>query len=495
MQGTQGRIRETAAIGLEWIALAVAAVASPILLAGGVSAAARGAFLLLTVAALLVSVFSMIVAGECRILRSFLWAPMLAVLALGGLQLFPAAVRYIPNATPDWLAVDPARSSFAVSLDRGETVGTLAWLSAAAVLVFVLTAHVRTMTRLCAVVGLLAAVLAGAGTAGWLQSAFTAPAFPEAQFPLQPGLAAWLGEIYFSPAHMRDAACVPSDVESAAGTYPFFFSQTPCGSIFGGRGDGVLWTAAVALVFPMVLCVCMHLARTAAVGGFPTRGRSNLAFGLWWGGVGMAAVAAWRFDPLIVPLAATVSCACLVLFVAPDERLRALRWCGGAWVVIVAVVAARFALLGPEDFAARSRAWADDSVAATRIVNDVPWLGCGLGAFRDVWSAYRPNPGADASRVSSAMSFAAEIGVIGALIVGLAFTYGFARAVWVRPRLGDDARTVLAGAFAAAAAAIVLALCDGAMAAAPSLAIGALVLAAAARGAADGFPREAPTPA
>jgi hypothetical protein len=497
MLGTQRRFREAAAVGFEWGALtfAGAAVASPILLAGGVSAAAQGVFILSTAVALLLSVVSMVVSGEFRILRSFLWAPLLAVLTVGFLQLVPAAGRCIPKAAPDWLAEDAA-PAYAVTLNRGETVQVLAWLTAAAVLVFVLAAHVRTMTRLCTVVGLFATVLAGAGMAGPLETVLEAPTAPRAQLALEPGLAAWLGEIYFTPALTCAAPRVPQNVASAAGeNFTFFVSQTPNRPLFSEWDDGAWWAASVALVFPLALSVCVHLAASGPLGGFPTRGRSKLAFVLWCGVVVMAAVASWRSDPLIAGLAATVSCSSLVWFIGEEDRSTALRWCGGAWLVVAAAVAARFALLGPEEIAGRFRAWTDDSVAAARVVSDLPWLGCGLGAFRDVWFAYQPHPEADASRVNGVMTLAAQMGVVGALFVGVSFTYGFVRAFWVRPELGSEARIALAGGLGGAGVIFVLALCGGGIAAAPTLAIGAFVVATAARGAADGFPREAPTPA
>lgn len=436
-------MRNSVARFCEWtaIVLATLAMTSGFVLGSGESAAAHSVFVALAAAALASSFVSMLVEGKFRIVRSPLWFCALAILAIGFLQILPNGTAALPDGLFQATEPDVVPRAASISIDRAATLESLVWLTSALVIVFVLSSHVRTASRLCAVTAAMSVVLGLSGFVGFLQTLSGRQDTLGGLLSLNDSRTPAVVQQIFAPVGNSSVwAAVGGPTDGV-----FFLPESTRQRYFGGMLSPEHFAACVIVGLPLLLAMVVYLSGFAGTGGWRTHGESKIGHLLWALGLCLAGTAAWFGDRVLVAGLIFVLLAVTSILVGRGERRRSLPRFLLASAVLSVVAGTAIAVSGLPNLGDRYHAWLADVMALTSMIRDYPWLGSGLGTGPEMTSLYLA-PTDTALRASSLTVLLGEIGLVGGAILASGFLYTVARLLWKYTSLERDGKVALAGA-------------------------------------------------
>jgi hypothetical protein len=418
------------------LAALVLSASSGMLLGSGVSATARGVFVVLASSAFVLAVLAMGLAGRLRVVASPLWWALLLVPILGVAQWWPGISSLSASVGI------PAESLG--SLHRHATLHQVIWWSAGLLYVAAWTMQVRTMSRAVSVASILTLVLWGVGLVGWGQSLLGRGELMGWVSLDDPRLPAVVSDVFSTRSAAGLLAYRPWESTSSL-EVPMYFPMHHRADLFGGFLSARDWSACVVVLLPMLMGVCVYLGGFAGVGGWRTHQQSRQMSLLWLVGLAMVATSAWMGDPVTVPTVATLSLFVVVVMVSAEDRKRAYGL-GIAYLLAMGGVCGAYALMkGTPAFASTLERWIADNRTLVDVFGEHWLLGTGLGTFGDIWPSYRSAPASLPHQVSSLAVWIVETGVVGGAMLALATLYVLIRALVVCRRLDAGGRAMLAG--------------------------------------------------
>lgn len=301
--------------------LLMTAVASGLVLAGGISSSARTLFILLSVLSAACLFVAMLLTGRIRLLKSPLWIGALAIAALGCLQLAPVLSLASPRAV--------SAQAFAPSVDRLATLDALVWLLAASLLFWVASDQLRTTGRLAHLVLILSTVVLLTGGVSIASQMVTLPEPAAQSGPMADLLTASTGLSGSSPwsrvhpttpsgqASTLDQPSTPGRLPILAASSPLdpavWFARSGVGEnnpTFGGLPNRETWILLASLLLP--LCLACGLNQWAESTSFA----ASEMWTTWEGLRGLllllvtvlfAAMLGWMATPLEILRAAAIA--------------------------------------------------------------------------------------------------------------------------------------------------------------------------------------------
>lgn len=201
------------------------------------------------------------------------------------------------------------------------------------------------------------------------------------------------------------------------------------------RGDGVPGTFVNRNHFAGLLAICLPFCLAMAIASFQMRRRKTSCWAVECA-IGVAAatlayagiLASLSRAGFLVATCATGLVAIVVLSAAEEPGVRKIGLFAPAGMALLgmflflpsAALVERFAALtdaGQMDLEFRVGLWKD----TLSLIADYPWFGCGLGAFRAVFSSYKSNaPHYDVDYAhNDYLQVLAEVGLLGAFSVAL----------------------------------------------------------------------------
>jgi hypothetical protein len=407
-------------------------LASGMFLGSGASALARGIFLLLSATTLILCGLAMIADGRWRLVRSPIWFLVVAWLGLATLQLVPAIAQHLP------LSWQPSANGLG-SLYRHATLQQLVWWMGGLALLVVVSAQVRSASRLAAMSVGLSMVLWGVGLVGFFQTLADRPQLLGIFEWNDPRVPDVVRDIFGSSPASGMIAYHPWQ-ETTLDETTFFAPAPRPTKLFGGFLDARHWGVCVALLLPMLLAACSYYSSFAGVGGWRTHASSQQSNLYWLVGLCMAGTAAWMADPATMPTLLTVSLLVVVILIGRHDRPAACRLGLLYLAVMAGTCTAYYWLVGTPPFLVRFREWLAQANVFIAQWNERSGWGTGWGTTPELGGSAH-----SLASVSSLGALALEVGWIGVGITGLGLAYVLIRACWIYGRLDRDGQVALAG--------------------------------------------------
>ncbi|MGL5094920.1 MAG: hypothetical protein ACRDD1_04995 [Planctomycetia bacterium] len=428
--------------------LCVAAVAAPLLMGGGVSAAARCVFGFAAAAALLAQLAAGFAVGRWRLPATLLWLPPLGFVALGFVQAVgvgPAASVH-PYATARW---------------AGWAVGLF-------FVAVVASERLAAGPRHRAAVVALALLVAASGLAGGLQQLAGAKQLFGIVSVQNRQLPVLARDVFTSTTAVGAAAYTPwaastsapaaeesfSDPSKPVDETTWFHRRAADNPLFAAFLHPAHWSACAVVLAPLLFAGVLRLSAMAAAsqwGEWSSTSEGQAAAGAWLLTLLLAVGAPGLGEP--IPALAAIAVGTLVVGATAGSLASAVKWGGPVLLAAAGGAAARLSAFGGmEALDAWRRQAMLDAADILTMLWQAPVAGFGLGAAADVLPHYRQAPADAPLAAGSLLALAVESGWVGVGLGACAAGYLLLRWPLAVGRLDGDPRSAAAGGLGATAA-------------------------------------------